>query len=46
VWIDPRRRLVELIYPDRAAQYFEEGQPLVIDKVPGFSLDLQTLLSC
>jgi hypothetical protein len=46
VWIDPRRRLVELIYPDRPAQYFEEGQPLVFDKLPDFFLDLQTLFSC
>ncbi len=45
VWIDPRRRLVELIYPGRPAQYFEEGHPLVIDKLPDFVLDLQTLFS-
>ncbi len=45
VWIDPRRRLVELIYPDRPVQYFEEGQPLVIDKLPDLFLDLQALFS-
>ncbi len=46
VWIDPQRRLVELIYPDRPAQYFEEGQSLAIEKLPDFVLDLQTLFSC
>ncbi len=45
VWIDPRRRLVELIYPDRPVQYVEEGQPLVIDKLPDLFLDLQALFS-
>ena len=45
VWIDPQRRLIELIYPGRPVRYFEEGQPLVIDMLPGFSLDLRTLFS-
>ncbi len=45
VWIDPEKRLVELIYPDRALQYFKEDQPLVIDKLPEFSLDLKKLFS-
>jgi len=43
VWFDLERRLVELIYPDRPLQYFEENQTLVIDTVPGFSLDLKEL---
>ncbi len=45
VWIDPEKRLIELIYPDRALQYFKEDQPLVIDKLPEFSLDLKKLFS-
>jgi len=45
VWMDPQRRLVELVYPDRPAQHFTEGQPLVIDKLRDFLLDLQTLFS-
>jgi len=45
VWIDLEKRLVELIYPDRPLQYFQEDQPLIIDKLPGFSLDLKTLYS-
>jgi Uma2 family endonuclease len=45
VWFDLERRLVELIYPDRPLLYFEESQALVIDTVPGFSLDLRELYS-
>ncbi len=45
VWFDLERRLVELIYPDRPFQYFEESQVLIIDSVPGFSLDLKELYS-
>ena len=45
VWFDLERRLVELIYPDRPLQYFEEDQALVIDTVPDFSLDLKDLYS-
>jgi hypothetical protein len=45
VWFDLERRLVELIYPDRPLQYFEENQALVIDTVPGFSLDLKEVYS-
>ena len=43
VWFDLERRLVELIYPDRPLQYFEQNQALVIDTLPGFSLDLKAL---
>jgi len=43
VWFDLEKRLVELIYPDRPLQYFEENQALVIDPVPGFSLNLREL---
>jgi Uma2 family endonuclease len=45
VWFDLERRLAELIYPDRPLQYFEENQALVIDTLPGFSLDLEELYS-
>jgi len=45
VWIDLDKRLVELIYPDRPLHYFQEDQPLVIDTLPGFSLDLRALFS-
>jgi Uma2 family endonuclease len=45
VWIDPEKRLVELIYPDRPLEYFQEEQHLVIAALPGFSLDLKDLFS-
>jgi Uma2 family endonuclease len=45
VWFDLEKRLVELVYPDRPLQYFEEHQPLVIDTVPDFSLNLKELYS-
>ncbi len=45
VWIDPEKRLVELIYPDRPLQYFQEDQAVVIDKLSDFSLNLKDLYS-
>jgi Uma2 family endonuclease len=45
VWFDLARRLAELIYPDRPLQYFGENQTLVIDTLPGFSVDLKELYS-
>ena len=44
-WFDLERQLVELIYPDRPLQYFEADQPLLIDTIPNFSLDLKDLYS-
>jgi len=45
LWIDPQRRLVELVYPDRPAQYFAEDQAPAIGKLPNFFLDLRALFS-
>jgi len=45
VWIDPEKRLVELVYPDRPLEYFQEGQPLLIAVLPDFSLDLKDLFA-
>jgi Uma2 family endonuclease len=45
VWFDLEKRLVELIYPDRPLQYYQEGQTLTIDAVPGFALELKDLFS-
>ncbi len=45
IWIDPQQRLIELIYPDRPLQYFQQDQLLVIDKLPDFSLNLEDLYS-
>jgi Uma2 family endonuclease len=43
VWIDPETREAEVVYPDRATQYFDEKQLLVIEGLDGFSLDLKAL---
>jgi Uma2 family endonuclease len=45
VWIDPDKRVLELIYPDRPLQYLQGDQPLVIDKLPDFSLNLKDIFS-
>jgi Uma2 family endonuclease len=45
VWIDPEKHLVELIYPDRPLEYFQEGQPLIIAALPDFSVDLKDLFA-
>jgi len=45
VWVDPDLRLVEVMYTDRPSCYFQEGQSLVIDTLPQFSLDLNILFS-
>jgi Uma2 family endonuclease len=43
VWIDAETRAAEVVYPDRAAQLFDEHRLLVIDGLDGFSLDLKAL---
>jgi Uma2 family endonuclease len=45
VWIDPDLRLMEVMYTERPSSYFQEGQTLVIDTLPQFSLDLNRLFS-
>jgi Uma2 family endonuclease len=45
VWIDPDLRLLEVMYTDRPSSYFQEGQALVIETLPQFSLDLNRLFS-
>ena len=45
VWIDPEKRLVELVYPNRPLEYFQEGRPLVIAGLVDFSLDLEDLFA-
>ncbi len=45
VWIDPQKRLVELVYPDRPLEYFQEDQPLIIAGLTDFALDLKNLFA-
>lgn len=42
VWVDPDKRAAEVVYPDRASQYFDEDGTMTIDGVDGFTLDLKT----
>lgn len=43
VWIDPEKRRAEVVYPDGTVHNFDERQPLVIDGLDGFALDLKAL---
>ena len=45
IWINPKKRLAELIYPDRPSQFYSEDQPVVIDKLPEYSLNLKDLFT-
>ena len=45
VWIEPEKRFIELIYPDRPLEYILEGQSLTIAGLPDFSLDVQKSLN-
>lgn len=38
VWIDPEKRLIELIETDRPLRFFQAQQPLVISRLSGFQL--------
>jgi len=38
VWIDPEKRVIELIEPDRPLQFFQGVNPLVLSRLPGFQL--------
>jgi len=39
VWIDPEEQMVEVIAADRPVRYFRR-EPVVIEELPGFRLDL------
>jgi Uma2 family endonuclease len=43
VWIDPDKRAAEVVYPDRASQFFDEHQPVTIDGLSEFALDRKAL---
>jgi Uma2 family endonuclease len=43
VWIDPEKRFIELIYPDRALEYVHEGEFLTIASLPEFALEVKRL---
>jgi Uma2 family endonuclease len=45
VWIDPEKRLIELVYPDRALEYLQEGEFLTIAGVAEFALEVKSLFA-
>ena len=45
VWIDPEKRFIELIYPDRPLEYFQEGELLTIACLPEFALEVKSLFA-
>ena len=45
VWIDPEKRFVELIYPDRPLEYVQEAEALTIAGVPEFALEVKSLFA-
>jgi len=45
VWIDPEKRLIELVYPDRPLEYLQEGEFLTIAGVAEFALEVKSLFA-
>jgi Uma2 family endonuclease len=45
VWIDPEKRFIELIYPNRPLEYIQEGEFLTIAGVPEFALEVKSLFT-
>jgi Uma2 family endonuclease len=44
VWFELEKRVVELIYPDRAVRHYRQDEVLTVPSLPGFSLPLKELL--
>jgi Uma2 family endonuclease len=45
VWVDPEKRFIELVYPDRPLEYLQEGESLTIASVPEFALEVKSLFA-
>jgi Uma2 family endonuclease len=45
VWVDPEKRFIELIYPDRPLEYVQEGEVLTITGVSEFALEVKNLFT-
>jgi Uma2 family endonuclease len=43
VWIDPEKRFIELVYPDRPLEYIQEGEFLTIAGLAEFALEVKSL---
>ncbi len=44
VWVDPETETVEVVSPNRPVRYFDPGETVVIEELPGFGMDLFPLL--
>ncbi len=40
VWVDPMERTVEVISPTHGTRTFTEGEPVVVEELPGFAMNL------
>jgi len=45
VWIDPQKRFIELIYPDRALEFVLENEVLMVAGVPEFNLPVKNFFA-
>jgi Uma2 family endonuclease len=45
VWIDPEKRFIEVVYPDRPLEYIQEGEFLTIAGLAEFALDVRSLFT-
>ena len=45
VWIDPEKRFIEVVYPDRPLEYVQAGEFLTIAGLPEFALDVRSLFT-
>ena len=45
VWIEPEKRFIEVVYPDRPLEYIQEGEFLTIAGLAEFALDVRSLFT-
>jgi len=45
VWLDPQRKIAEVISPNRPPQHFRADQVLILPELPDFHLDLSILFA-
>jgi len=45
VWIDPEKRFIELVHPDRSLEYIQEGEFLTIAGLTEFALEVRSLFT-
>jgi Uma2 family endonuclease len=45
VWVDPEKRLSEVVYPDRPLEHVQEGEFLTLAGLPEFRLEVKSLFT-